>query len=427
MKRYDKYKPSGIDWIGDVPEHWEVKRGKFCTKLISGFPFDSGKFSYDENDMPLIRIRDIMNGQTEAYYNGSYPEEAVVKKGELLIGMDGDFNIARWSGRDGLLNQRVCKLVSTKELDEDYAFYLLERPLKCINDVTYATTVKHLSTFDIYEAFLPVPPLAEQEAISAYLDARCADIDKVVATQQKRIALLQELKQSEITQAVTRGLNPDARMKDSGVEWIGMVPEHWEVKKLRFLGSTKNGISKGGDYFGKGYPFVSYGDVYKNYALPTMVDGLVESSDEERNDFSVEKGDVFFTRTSETIEEVGFSSVCAKTIKDAVFAGFVIRFRPQKGVLNVGYSKYYFRCDLHRAFFVKEMNLVTRASLSQELLKNLIVLLPPFDEQAAIAEYLDRRCGEIDKQIGAVTKQIDLLREYKQALITEVVTGKFRV
>ena len=152
-----------------------------------------------------------------------------------------------------------------------------------------------------------------------------------------------------------------------------MVPEHWEVKKLRFLGSTKNGISKGGDYFGKGYPFVSYGDVYKNYALPTMVDGLVESSDEERKDFSVEKGDVFFTRTSETIEEVGFSSVCPKTIKDAVFAGFVIRFRPKKDVLNIGFSKYYFRCDLHRAFFVKEMNLVTRASLSQELLKNLIV------------------------------------------------------
>lgn len=96
-------------------------------------------------------------------------------------------------------------------------------------------------------------------------------------------------------------------------------------------------------------------------------------------------------------------------------------------MLNDGYSKYYFRCDLHRAFFVKEMNLVTRASLSQELLKNLIVLLPPFDEQAAIAEYLDRRCGEIDKQIGAVTKQIELLREYKQALITEVVTGKRRV
>lgn len=433
MKRYDKYKPSGIDWIGEVPEHWEEKKLKFvvsCNDEVLDEKTDANTI------IRYVEISDVnavdgVNNFTE-YEFGKAPSRArrITRKNDIIVSTVRTYlkAIAKIKD-DDLIVSTGFAVLRAKGIDVDYLAFtsLSQFFIDAVISDSVGVSYPSINTSQLVNIKIAVPPLAEQEAIAAYLDARCADIDKVVATQEKRIALLQELKQSEITQAVTRGLNPDARMKDSGVEWIGLVPEHWEVKKLRFLGSTKNGISKGGDYFGKGYPFVSYGDVYKNYALPTMVDGLVESSDEERKDFSVEKGDVFFTRTSETIEEVGFSSVCPKTIKDAVFAGFVIRFRPKKDVLNIGFSKYYFRCDLHRAFFVKEMNLVTRASLSQELLKNLIVLLPPFDEQVAIAEYLDRRCGEIDKQIGAVTKQIELLREYKQALITEVVTGKRRV
>lgn len=198
-------KQSGVEWIGDVPKHWKVLRGKYALSILSGFPFDSQKFEFEDNGvyMPLIRIRDINGSSTEVYYSGSYPIESVVKTGEVLIGMDGDFNISKWKGTNALLNQRVCKLREDSSMNTHYAFYMLSSPLKAINSVTYATTVKHLSVYDIYNAFIPVPPISEQAAIASYLDHKCATIDASISNAQHQIELLQEYKQSLITEVVT--------------------------------------------------------------------------------------------------------------------------------------------------------------------------------------------------------------------------------
>ena len=198
-------KQSGVEWIGDVPKHWKVLRGKYALSILSGFPFDSQKFEFEDNGvyMPLIRIRDINGSSTEVYYSGSYPIESVVKTGEVLIGMDGDFNISKWKGTNALLNQRVCKLREDSSMNTHYAFYMLSSPLKAINSVTYATTVKHLSVYDIYNAFIPVPPISEQAAIASYLDHKCATIDTSISNAQHQIELLQEYKQSLITEVVT--------------------------------------------------------------------------------------------------------------------------------------------------------------------------------------------------------------------------------
>ena len=198
-------KQSGVEWIGDVPKHWKVLRGKYALSILSGFPFDSQKFEFEDNGvyMPLIRIRDINGSSTEVYYSGSYPIESVVKTGEVLIGMDGDFNISKWKGTNALLNQRVCKLREDSSMNTHYAFYMLSSPLKAINSVTYATTVKHLSVYDIYNAFIPVPPISEQAAIASYLDHKCATIDTSIFNAQHQIELLQEYKQSLITEVVT--------------------------------------------------------------------------------------------------------------------------------------------------------------------------------------------------------------------------------
>ena len=260
-----------------------------------------------------------------------------------------------------------------------------------------------------------------------YLDAATSKIDEVIAQQQKMIDLLNERKQIIINNAVTKGLDPNVPMKDSGVDWIGQIPEHWEVRKLGSIGSTINGVSHDSTYFGEGYPFVSYSDVYKNISLPKTVLGLAKSSNQERLLFSVEKGDVFFTRTSETAEEIGISSTCLETIDNAVFAGFLIRFRPIKGYLDPFFSKYYFRAHIHRSYFVKEMNLVIRASLSQQLLKGLPILLPPIEEQRSIAIFLDKKIEKIDLCICNYNKRISLLQERKQIIINDVVTGKVKV
>ncbi len=198
-------KPSGVEWIGDVPKHWKILRGKYVLNILSGFPFDSQKFEFEDNGvyMPLIRIRDINCSSTEVYYSGSYPIESVVKTGEVLIGMDGDFNISKWKGTNALLNQRVCKLREDSSMNTHYAFYMLSSPLKAINSVTYATTVKHLSVYDIYNVFIPVPPIPEQAAIASYLDHKCANIDTSISNAQHQIDLLQEYKQSLITEVVT--------------------------------------------------------------------------------------------------------------------------------------------------------------------------------------------------------------------------------
>ena len=216
-------------------------------------------------------------------------------------------------------------------------------------------------------------------------------------------------------------------MKDSGIEWIGKIPAEWKLCRLRHIGSTQNGISKGGEYFGQGYPFVSYGDVYRNYSLPYELKGLIQSTKEEQELYSVKRGDIFFTRTSETIEEVGFSSVCERTIPKATFAGFLIRVRPYDDTLEPGFSKYYFRSNHHRFYLVKQMNLVTRASLGQPLLKGMPVLVPNKDEQIEITSYLDKKCADIDGLIMDKEMLISELEAYKKSLIFEYVTGKKEV
>ena len=216
-------------------------------------------------------------------------------------------------------------------------------------------------------------------------------------------------------------------MKDSGIEFIGKIPVTWDTCRLRNIGTPQNGISKGGSFFGYGYPFISYGDVYRNFSLPKQVKGLIDTTEDERRVYSVKEGDIFFTRTSETIDEVGFSCVCEKTIPNATFAGFLIRVRPFSDKLLTRYAKYYFRSSHHRFYLAKEMNLIIRASLGQDLLKSMPILIPPKEEQISIADYIDRKFSAIDESIEKKQEIIDKLIEYKKSLIYEVVTGKKEV
>lgn len=209
--------------------------------------------------------------------------------------------------------------------------------------------------------------------------------------------------------------------KDSGVEWLGDIPKDWEVKRVKNIGKLQNGISQSAEYFGEGFPFVSYSDVYNQRIVLEEIEGLAKSSKEEQKLYSVKENDIFFTRTSETIEEIAFSSVCNETIPNAVFSGFVIRLRPFLYKINKGFSKYYFNARANRHFFVKEMNIVTRASLSQGLLYQLPVLLPDLQEQHQIVNFLDKKTAQIDSKIDLLQKKIVNYKELKRSLINETV------
>ncbi|GAA5043232.1 hypothetical protein GCM10011506_46200 [Marivirga lumbricoides] len=192
--------------------------------------------------------------------------------------------------------------------------------------------------------------------------------------------------------------------------------------RLKDLGTLQNGISKGKDYFGEGFPFVSYGNVYNDSIQLDEIKTLANSTTEDQKQYSVQEGDVFFTRTSETIDEIGISATAQTTIPNAIFSGFVIRLRPNKRLIKKEYSKYFFKADVNRQFLSREINLVTRASLSQNTLSNLPVILPDFKEQTAIAEYLDTKTQAIDKKVNLLEKKIGYHQELRKNLINESVT-----
>ena len=419
-------KDSGVEWIGQIPEEWKL------SKIGAIYEERNEKVS-DTDFQPLSVTKQGVIPQLEsAAKSNDSDNRKLIRKNDFVINSRSDrrgsCGISEYDGSCSLINT-----VLKPRRNMCNAYYGFVFRSECFADEFYrwgngiVDDLWSTKWSNMKRIYIPAPPLKEQEKIASYLDRKCAEIDAIIAKQQQIIEKLKEYKLSVITEAVTKGLDPNVPMKDSGIDFIGSIPETWRICRLRNIGTLQNGISKGGEFFGHGFPFVSYGDVYRNFSLPVQVAGLIDSSDEERRNYSVESGDIFFTRTSETIEEVGFSSVCEETIPDATFAGFLIRVRPFTDDLVPKFAKYYFRSNHHRYYLVKQMNLVTRASLGQDLLKSMPVLVPPKDEQISIAAYLDKKCGAIESSIEYKQRVIERLIAYKKSLIYEVVTGKKEV
>ena len=441
--RYPKYKDSGVEWLGDVPEGWEVKRaravGVFSSSGIDKKSVDGEQAVQMFNYLDVYKSPDKTLRYSEDLMWTTAPVSKVAEHSVLLDDIlltpssetaDDIGHAARVASvpPNILYSYHILRFRKGVGFDASFVTHCFNAvPIRSyFESVCTGTTRKVLVRDDFKNAPFAIPPLPEQTAIAEFLDRETGKIDGLVAEQRRLMELLKEKRQAVISHAVTKGLNPHAPMKPSGIEWLGDVPKHWAVKPLRHLGRCQNGLNIGGEAFGSGSPFVSYGDVYKNTVLPASVQGLVQSTEEDRVNYSVQRGDVFFTRTSETIDEIGMSSTCLETIPDATFAGFLIRFRPVR-VLDCRFSKHYFSNPRIRAFFAKEMVLITRASLSQDLLKRLPVLLPPVSEQIAICDYLDKRSAAFDALTAEAQRAIDLLQERRTALISAAVTGQIDV
>jgi len=326
-------------------------------------------------------------------------------------------------------HQRVYKFSNFNGILGKYLFHYISNKFYSVAILgTAKSTVDSLRLPLIQDFWISFPfDISEQTAIAKFLDDKVARIEALVGIKRRQIELLAERKQILIQNAVTQGLNPDAPMKESGVDWIGEIPEHWEVTKLRYLGTFQNGISAGAEYFGSGFPFVTYGDVYNNSVLPSKPSGLAKSSTTDRINYSIQEGDVLFTRTSEVATDIGISSTCLQAIENASFSGFVIRMRPATNFLRSEYSSCLFRCIYISTFFAHEMNIVIRASLGQELLKNLPIFLPSLNEQEEIVSYCALESKKINTAITLKQNQITKLNEYKTTLINAAVTGKIKV
>lgn len=429
MAEHNTYIDSQIPYIGEIPANWRLGRVKeaFCAvKTIVGDESEK----YERLALTLKGV--IKRSKTEA--GGLQPEQfetyQILRENELVFKLIDLQNTATSRvGRSpytGIVSPAYIVLRDRKNRSTRYAeYYFLYMWMHHVFNQLGADGVRSsMGSTALLNLPYPIVPEKEQEAIGEFLDQKCSQINALIDEASASIEEYKAWKSSIIFEIVTKGLDPKAEMKESGIEYIGKIPASWGIKKLRNIGTPQNGISKSGDSFGQGYPFVSYGDVYRNFSLPAVPSGLVSSTEEERLQYSVEEGDIFFTRTSETIEEVGFSCVCEETIPNATFAGFLIRVRPHTNDLLTGFAKYYFRSPHHRAYFAREMNLVTRASLSQGLLKSMPVVIPPKKEQKEIADFLDHKCAVVDALITEKQKLIADLEAYKKSLIFEVVTGK---
>jgi len=424
MKKYDEYKDSGVAWIGDVPKHWEVKQLKWLFYNLDNLrePISADK-------------RERTNPQYE-YYGASGVIDKIdyynVDDRVLLIGEDGANlvfrNLPLIYKAEGKfwVNNHAHILKPMKNVDYGYMYYTLEA-------ADYSTFITgsaqpKLSQSNLELQTLPVPPYYEQVFIAAYLDTHCAKIDNLISIQQKRIALLQELKQSVITHAVTKGLNPNVEMKQSGVEWIGDVPKHWEVCKLKHYSQVFGRIGF------RGYnqtDLVNEGEGAITLSPSNMQNGILNYDKcsylswkkyYESPEIMIYNDDVLFVKTGSTYGKISY---VADLPMEATINPQIVVFKNIKG--NNKYLYYLLSNDIVQMQVSLTVGGSTIPTLSQESILNYIVPLAPKVEQAAIASYLDHKCATIDTSISNAQHQIELLQEYKQSLITEVVTGKYKV
>lgn len=427
MIKYDSYKNSGVEWIGEIPKNWEFlplryffdytkgTNGQKLTKTFIGdnkgiYPVYSG----------MTENGGILGFVNEYEFDYPFPlifTTTVGSKSMTTKLLSGKFS----------LSQNCLVMIKKRDCLPSYIQYYLSYDFlfrKSLLPTIFQPSLR-MEDLDVYKILIPSKP--EQQQIVKFLDTKTSLIDSFIEKTQRKIELFKEKRISLINHIVTKGLNPNVEMKDSDVEWIGEIPNGWKSIPLKFLGNFQNGIGKGSEFFGHGYPFMNYGDVYKNEVTPTSVEGKVESDDIERDRYSIKRGDIFFTRTSESKDDIGVSSTCLLTIEDCVFSGFVIRYRFHNNTQLPEYSKYHFQTHWKKVFIESKMNIVTRSSLSQQVLGQVPVLIPSNEEQQQIVEYLDEQTTIIDTTITKEQKRIELLKEYRQSLISEVVTGKIKV
>ncbi|HDR9316135.1 restriction endonuclease subunit S [Burkholderia vietnamiensis] len=432
FRKYTQYKSSHVEWLGEIPAHWDVFRLKDVAEIINGYPFDSKNFE-PSGDFPLLRIRDLNCAESAIRYSGEYVASAEVTSADILVGMDGDFEVGRWYGREpALLNQRMCCIRTSRPALSTILEHALPAPLNAINDITYSTTVKHLSSFDVAKIRVALPKSdSELEALAAFLYVEASKIDALIAEQEKLLELLAEKRQATISHAVTRGLNPDVPMKNSGVEWFEAVPEHWTVCTLRRVvlkieqgwspecdnrpaddgewGVLKTGCVNGGVF-----------NAAENKALPDAL--------EPAPALEIRDGDLLMSRASGSPKLVGSAAYITNPPPRLMLSDKIFRLHLRDWVvprfLAATFTSAVLRLQIEKSISGAEG---LANNLPQSNLKGFWIVVPPRKEQEEIVAFVDTETAKLDALKTDAERAIDLLKERRKALISAAVTGKIDV
>jgi type I restriction enzyme S subunit len=429
LAKYDSYKSSGVEWLGEIPKHWEALSNKYIFNLKKNLV---GKKSKDYELLSLtlngVIKRDMENPQ------GKFPAEfdtyQEVKKGDFIFCLFDVEETPRTVGLsdfDGMITGAYTVMQPNSDFDKSFLYYFYlnldaDKRMKPLY-----TGLRNTITKDNFFSFKTFsPPKEEQTAIAQFLDDKTTKIDQAIAQKEKQIELLKERRQILIHNAVTKGINPNVNLKYSGVEWIGEIPEGWEVKKNGYLARIIRGASPrpAGHpmYFnGINIPWIAVGDITKdeNIYLDTAVNFLTEAGKKQSR--FIKNGTFVLSNSGATLGVPKIMSISG-CINDGVLAFIDLK----ENLINKIFLYYYFKSQTMR--LRDEMNQgATQPNLNTNIVKQLPIALPPIIEQQKVIEYIETANSKISTAISLKEQEIEKLKEYKASLINSVVTGKVRV
>lgn len=413
--RYDKYKDSGIAWIGEIPEHWDKNKIIRLFSIIgSGTTPKSSKEDNYIGSVNWIQSGDINGGYIENCKNTisdtalkEYPTLKIYKAPFIIVAMYGASvgNISI-SNIDGCVNQACCVMNETKQ-NFKYLFYAMNSVKRYLIYKAEGGGQPNISQDKIKNTWMPIPPFEEQQSIATYLDQKCGEIDELITLQEEMITKLQSYKQSVITEAVTKGLDKNVPLKDSGIEWIGEIPEHWSLVSIGKLFNIYAGGDAKPDYYSNTKDLEHPFPVYTNTRSEHEIYAYTSKAIFPANTITVTgRGDVGH-------------AIYRRTPYDAIIR--LLSLIPKN---NYDCRFYTYFIDIVIPFMDGKSAV---AQLSALQLKPQLVCLPSNEEQQSIADYLDRKCSEIDELISIKQQKIEKLKDYKKSLIFECVTGKRKV
>lgn len=434
MKKYDSYIDSGIQWIGEIPSHWEVNKLKYIGNAIGGLTYSPNDIVEDESKGVLVlRSSNIQNGklslEDNVFVNLDISEKQTLRKGDILI--------CSRNGSQHLIGKNICIDERTEGntfgafmmifRSDNYKFlnHFFNSPIFTSQSGLFLTaTINQLTSSTLNNFYLALPSsIEEQNTIANYLDHKTTQIDNLIAKKERLIQLLEEERTAIINQAVTKGLDPTVPMKDSGIEWLGEIPAHWEVKKLKFLGSVIGGVTYSPN------DVVENGDEGKLVMRSSNIqNGMLSLEDNVYVNLNIPEkqilriGDILICSRNGSQHLIGKNICIEENMQGNTFGAFMVIYR-------TSYYKY-LSWFFNSAIFKSQSGLYLTSTINQltsGTLNNFFVTFPNETEQSAISSFIMNKVNEIKKIVSKTQQEIELLKEYKTALISEVVTGKVDV
>jgi len=431
FRPYPKYKDSGVEWLGEIPVHWEVKRLKRLFLVVNGSTPQSGVVDYWNGDIPWVTPEDLGELQgsviqttrrriTKAGYRSC--GTTLVPAGSLVLSTRAPIGYLAIGGLELCTNQGCRSMVFRRELNRKFFHFQLLAARSELESWGQGSTFKELARSKLEEMRIAEPPETEQRAIAAFLDRETAKIDALIAKKEQLIELLQEKRTALISQAVTKGLDPKAPMKDSGVEWLGKIPAHWDLLRLKYLSSINDEVlnEKTEPRFELIYVDIGGVDQYQGIV---STEELVFETAPSRARRIVREGDVIISTVRTYLRAI--APIKHPESNLIVSTGFAV-IRPSSA-LDCNFAPYALRASNFVESIVANSAGVSYPAIDTSKMSCFVMATPDIEEQQEIAAFLDHETAKIDALVAKIHEAIDRLKEYRTALISAAVTGKIDV